>query len=870
MEGDKILRADEITGAAMFSSLRHAVSRGRSSLSLLIGSHHRLSNLRLGASVLVALAAVCSVAFYDLQRSYDSEIMAASRNAVFEAQAFAENARSTIKRGNEIALDLRTHWLANRPDFTRIVQLRQSHTRDIAFQVAIIGADGYMQYSNLAVSNDRVYLGEREHFRVHQASGGRDQLFISQPVLGKVSGRWSIQFTRPIIEHDAFAGVIVISLTPSAFADFGKNSPIATNNTNVMLRDDGTIMARYPENDACIGKVISAAPFVGDDAPVSGYYMRAAQTDGVERVFGFFRLPEYGMIFVAGKSSESALAPYFKHRGQVIAGGLVISVLLVALIVLRDRAGRARERLANEARYSRAMLCSAVDAIDEGFVIFDADDRLAYCNQRYRDYYPLSADVLEPGRSFAEIIRTGAERGFYPEAVGRIDAWVAERLEQRRCGNADFIQRTRDGHWLRRIERLTPEGFRVGLRVDVTELYTAKAAAEHAAQVKSEFLANMSHEIRTPLNGILGMTEVLLDSPLTPEQREYLGVVRGSGDALLMIINDILDFSKIEAGHLKLESVAVDLRKLCTGLVAGQQSQARAKGLRIDLQFDEPLPAAILGDPVRIGQVVTNLLANAVKFTPRGSIRLDVRDLAPSDAHSAHLQIAVSDTGIGIAADKLERIFAAFVQGDASITRQFGGTGLGLAISRELATRMGGDISVESVLGEGSTFRFEFRAPIATPEASDRAAGELSLAEAGGPARDILLVEDNPTNQRLMAAILGKSGHRVRVAGSGEEALEILAARPFDLVLMDVQLPGIDGLETVRRIRAAAGAAYAGVPVVALTANAMAGDRERCLAAGMDDYLAKPVRRAELLAAIARLAGAAAGRDFEVMSGEHA
>ena len=805
---------------------------------------------KLYGGMLFVLAVIWSVAAYDLQRSRDSELRSTEQITVFQAQAFSENVRSTIKRINEIALDLRTHWVANPGGFAELIRQRQEHTADIAFQVAVIGADGYLVYSNLATSNERVYLGEREHFRVHQQSAGRDQLFISKPLLGKVSGKWSIQFTRPILGKNGFAGVVVISVSPSSFAEFSQDKHFGGSQVSTMFSGSGVVMARHPGNDEYVGKALVDAPFLGADAPQSGFYHGVSQLDGIERIFGFFRIPEYGVSLVVGETVASALAPYDAHRKSVLLVASLISALSVLLIALLFRSRSAQQEMQRQVQESKEMLWSAVDSLDEAFVIYDTDDRLAYCNERYRRYHQTSADILVPGRSFEEIIRTCAERGQYPEATARIDAWVAERMSAHRSGNADFIQQTDAGRWLRIIERVTPKGFWIGFRIDITELYEAKAAAENANRAKSDFLANMSHEIRTPMNGILGMTEVLLDTPLSVEQREYLSIVKSSGDSLLTIINDILDFSKIEAGRLELENIPFELAKTIAAVVANQRARVTAKGLNLDLQLPDDLPALVVGDPVRLGQVITNLLGNAIKFTETGRIGIAVRCLEVLPAGDRRLEVSVRDSGIGIAQDKLDSIFEAFVQSDSSVTRQYGGTGLGLAISHRLVSRMGGNLRVASVLGQGSTFSFDFLVSAApSAESSGAPKGPPQTAEEPAPERslDILLVEDNKVNQRLMTAILGRAGHRVCVAGNGLEALDRLAAGRFDVALMDLNMPELDGIQTVERIRQREAFDGTHLPIIALTANAMVGERERCLAIGMDDYLPKPFKRMQLL-----------------------
>ncbi len=814
----------------------------------------RLSpRLRAGLSLFFCIAAIWAIAIYDLHRSRASESDTAERITVFQAQAFAENARSTVRRVNEIVLDLRTHWVTNQPGFSELILRRQEHTEDIAFQVAVIGADGYLVYSNLATTTDRVDLGEREHFRVHSKAGGVDWLFISKPVKGKVSGKWSIQFTRPILANDRFAGVLVVSVSPSVFAEFGRNSSFGADTASTMVADSGEIMARYPDNGDYTGKALTVTPFLAADAPLSGHYSRVSQVDGVERIFGFFRIPDYGLSFVVGQSLESALAPYFEHRQLVLFIASAISLLVSLLLLLYFRFRSAREEMQRLVSESKAMLWSAIDSFGEAFVIYDRDDRLAYCNEQYRAYHRSTADLLEPGRRFEEILRAGAARGQYLEAIGREEEWVVKRLQAHRSGNTDTLQKTNDGRWLRIIERITPEGFLVGFRIDVSELYVAKDAAESANRAKSEFLANMSHEIRTPMNGILGMTEVLLDSPLSPEQREYLSIVKASGDSLLGIINDILDFSKIEAGRMELECIPFDLSTLIAASVAAQLPLAVTKGLAIELHMADDLPAIVTGDPLRLGQVITKLLDNAIKFTERGEIRVRVRLLEATCADSIRLHLAVTDTGIGIAPDKLATVFNSFAQADSSVSRPFGGTGLGLTIARQLLALMGGTLHVDSVLGQGSSFSFDFRA--GTPAQSPAPVDEQAFSDVQPLPRslNILLVEDNRVNQRLATAILGKAGHRVSVASDGFEAIARASEERFDVVLMDLQMPGLDGIQATQRIRAQEAASAAHMPIIAMTANALAGDKERCLAAGMDDYLSKPIKRNELFQALARI-----------------
>ncbi len=397
------------------------------------------------------------------------------------------------------------------------------------------------------------------------------------------------------------------------------------------------------------------------------------------------------------------------------------------------------------------------------------------------------------------------------------------------------------------------------------EIEKLLAQARESIRLKSEFLANVSHEIRTPMNGILGMTALALDTPLTGDQRDYLQVVRSSGEALLALLNDILDFSKMEAERMELEREPFEIRRCLRAAMQTVEAQARTKRLDLILSPAANLPEYVTGDALRLRQVLLNLLSNAVKFTEKGRVELRAEPDEGAAPGTVMLRFSVTDTGDGIPADKLEVIFQAFRQVDGSTTRKYGGTGLGLAICSRLVNLMGGRIWAQSHPGRGSEFSFTARFGLAQPPVGREAieeSGQLSvLAHAvrhGGARRlRVLVAEDNSINQRLMVRILEKLGHDSEIAEGGDQALAMIAQRHFDLVLMDVQMPGLDGVEATRRLRERERDKGGHLPVLMLTASAMAGDRERCLAAGADGYLSKPLDVRRLTEAIEEIAARA-------------
>jgi signal transduction histidine kinase/CheY-like chemotaxis protein len=625
---------------------------------------------------------------------------------------------------------------------------------------------------------------------------------------------------------------------------------------------------------------------------------------------------------------------------------------------------------------------AAIEAIPDGFVLFDRNERLLTCNQRFREIYPESAHLMQPGATYESILRAGLDAGSFIDAIGVEDDWLDARIGNPLDGPEEREQQLAGGRWLRVLEQPTPDGGRVGLRVDITQqkeqqaaLDTARKAAEAANRAKSAFLANMSHEIRTPMNGVVGMAELLCDTNLNEEQRLFADTIRSSGEALLVIINDILDYSKIEAERLTLHPEPFDLERIIHEVAMLLQPRARERGLDLMIDFDLFLPTRFVGDAGRLRQILTNLIGNAVKFTEKGHVLVRIVGIE-TDPGQQSLHISVEDTGIGIPADQLDHVFGEFNQVESEANRKFEGTGLGLAISKSLIERMGGSVWVDSEFGKGSCFGFRLTLPVAEDQTvvlapvtlrralvvddkfinrtilerqlttygitvtlcrsgadvlaelardgaydvliTDHEMPEMSglqlatalrdqghtlpivlfssnpgavrdapgaqhlatvlqkpllrselyrrLRDLHGPATPapvvappppagsrlmrVLAAEDNRTNQLVFRKMVKDLAIDLTFANNGREAVEMFDSFQPDLIFMDISMPEMDGKDAARAIRALESTRGTHVPIVALTAHAMDGDDTSILAAGIDKYLTKPLRKTAITDAL--------------------
>ena len=672
------------------------------------------------------------------ERSFQSiDLILSNLNDHLEAQGVFDGASYRVAMNGEDTYRLLKGKLAGLPQLEAITMI-DSDAKLINFS----------RYWPIPAVN----VSDRDYFKALRDDASR-KTFISRPVQNRGTGTWNIYVARRVNgTAGEFSGLILAAMSLDYFEDFYKSTSLGEGSAESLLRDDGTLLARYPKTSE-IGKLVASSSTIALLQSGGGTVREVSPIDGVMRIKAVRKLAGVPLSIMTTQTEDSVLRSW-KSTVKLLLGFTASMILALALAT-------------------------------------------------------------------SVIIRTWRQQ----ELLRRLNAEKAEAERAKALAETEL---------LRQQER----------------------TAEAANRAKSNFLAVMSHEIRTPMNAVLGLTSTLLETNLSRDQRESVHAIHIAGDSLLEILNDILDFSKLEVGNLTLESVPFSPIGVIESAMSVVGASAAAKGLELRLDLDPDLPKGLLGDGGRIRQVLLNLASNAIKFTEAGEIRVQVEHLE-SDVNSAKIRWAVTDSGIGIPADRLGALFNDFVQADSSVSRRFGGSGLGLAICRRLVRQMGGDIFVESKVGHGSRFYFELSLPKAelptdTKREDDTSAALLRqrIEKAGVPLR-VLIVDDNQTNRLVATKMLSEFDVELRQAGDGREAVSAVLESDFDVVFMDMQMPEMDGLTATREIRAAGGK-YLRVPIVAFTANAFADDREACKLAGMNDFVAKPVRKKFLVQAILR------------------
>lgn len=861
--------------------------------------------------LVLAIVAIASTAIYSLR---EREIAIWSKQLETVSLILADHASQTMVVGHGVlddlaakikdmhlrdASDLRVR-LASAQVFRMLNDKVQGLPVVDAVTIVALNGDIINFTRYFPAPSPPVNVAERDYFKAHLQGGGLGTE-ISEPVRNKTTGAWTFYLSRRIETADGqLLGLLLLAISTEAFSDF--YAPIGENlgpgAAITLMRRDFTLLTRWPQADSLIGqanRVGVAHKLVEVQGQNHGVVysrdFRFADNAKVERLVAVRVVKHFPLVVTTAATGELFLASWRRSATviAVLAAGCALALVGALAVVFRVQRRyetelahnhELNESLKESESRSRQIIESAPDAM----LLVDAQGRIQRMNARAETMFGYRRDALI-GQGIETLVPQASRAQHAYERAG----YMAHAAPRSMGQGLDLSVQRRDGSLIPVEISLTPmliqgEPLVLANVVDVSvrkameaelrqhrdrleeqvaertaELVASRNEAQHLAQVKSRFLAHMSHEIRTPLNAIMGMAYLIRAGGMSAKQTEQIDKLECASNHLLGVINAILDLSKFEAGNFKLAQSPVRVAALLESVATMLRDKAQAKQLALLTQVAE-VPPHLQGDATRLRQALLNFADNAIKFTDQGQIVLRVAVLEES-ADSVLLRFEVQDSGIGIPEDAMPRLFTAFEQADNSMTRRYGGTGLGLAISRMLARLMGGDAGASSVPGQGSCFWFTARlskAPAAPPPptgAPQHSAGELLAREHAG--YRILLVEDDPVNQEICRALLERVGQVVEVAGNGVEAVRLFRSNSYALVLMDVQMPEMDGLEATRQIRALTTGAR--VAIVATTANAYAEDATRCLHAGMDDFLPKPLEPERLYAALLTWLPVAAG-----------